>query len=621
LADYLSLFIGGATQPATLAAAALVWLGLSALGRVVLADDESPFAFMVGWAILVLALTVPGVLIAGPFRPVMTALAVIAAAAVWALRHRGRPPWTAGAWRAWVLAAPLLLLAAAMQASQWDDFSHWLPSTAWVLEIGRFPDASMPETAATFPGYPYAWPILMALVSHATGNLLEAAGPVLNVLLLLAFATALAGLVRWVAAGEPDAGPFAEPPGWIATAIGVVAVTLANPTFVQKVILTGYADLATSATVGFAVLAAWRMLEAEAAGGARAAQRLALIAGAVLMVLVNLKQATLALYGLIIIATAIAGLVRSGIPLWRLARHLVVMAVPGLALYLLWRWHVSSELAGREFAIRPLAEWYLDLLPLVVGMMLKVLAKKGLYLGLMVVATGIGVLALFRPTGAFGRLALITGAVFLGYNAFLLFSYIAVFGEGDARRVASLWRYNQHLGLMGQAFAVYGLTLLWRRWRLAEKPGTVRLRTLPILLVLALPLVFAKKLRFDLAQPVPHYRAVAAEVAARLPDDARLVVLDPSGSGESGIITKYAMGRTPRLIAFLSAFQGGGAARIRKFLAETKPTHVLLHSINDGVRQSLTFETGDSRSWLLKADGEGWAVDRRWPLLSPGRSP
>ncbi len=613
MADYLSLFIGDALQPMTLTAAVLVWLGLSALGRVVLADDEDPFAFMVGWAIVVVALTVPGVLLQAPFRPVMTALAVIAGAAGFALYHRRRPPWPRGAWRAWVLAAPLLLLAAAMQASQWDEFSHWLPSAAFLIEIGHFPDAAIPETGATFPGYPYAWPIVLALASHVTGTLLEGAGPVFNVLLLLAFATALAGLVRWAVEGESAEGPFAVPPGWIATAVGIGAVTLANPTFVQKVILTSYADLATSAAVGFAVLAAWRMIETEGRGDRRAAGRLALIAAAALLVLINLKQATLALYGLVVIATAIAGLMRRDISLARLLRHLAVIAVPGMALYLLWRWHVTSELSGREFAIRPLAEWYLELAPFVLATMLKVLAKKGLFLGIMVIATVFAARALVRPAGPFDRLAVMVGVIFLGYNGFLFFSYITVFGEGDARRVASLWRYNQHLGLMGQTFAAYGLALLWRRL-MAERPWAAKLAPLPIALVIALPLVFAPKLRFDRVAPVPHFRAVAADVAALLPEESRLIVLDPLGSGESGIITKYALGRGDRLIAFLSAFQGGGAARVRKFVDETRPTHVLLHSVNDGVSAVLGFKGDDARSWLLQPDaaGTGWQVSRSW---------
>ena len=39
------------------------------------------------------------------------------------------------------------------------------------------------------------------------------------------------------------------------------------------------------------------------------------------------------------------------------------IAVPAVSLYLIWRFHVSSELVDREIAIRPFDDWYIDLIP------------------------------------------------------------------------------------------------------------------------------------------------------------------------------------------------------------------------------------------------------------------
>jgi len=57
--------------------------------------------------------------------------------------------------------------------------------------------------------------------------------------------------------------------------------------------------------------------------------------------------------------------------------------------------------------------------------------------------------------GGIESLVLIAGAVMVGYNGFLLFSYLAVFQGWEAERAASYWRYNTHVGLIGVAVAVF----------------------------------------------------------------------------------------------------------------------------------------------------------------------
>jgi len=92
-----------------------------------------------------------------------------------------------------------------------------------------------------------------------------------------------------------------------ALALGGLAVTVVNPTFAQKVVLTAYADTATAVCVGFGGVLGWRMLDAMARGAAKDARRLAFEVGLVMSVLVNLKQATVVLFALVIGAIAIIG--------------------------------------------------------------------------------------------------------------------------------------------------------------------------------------------------------------------------------------------------------------------------------------------------------------------------
>ena len=139
------------------------------------------------------------------------------------------------------------------------------------------------------------------------------------------------------------------------------------------------------------------------------------------------------------------------------------MTLPGIVIYVVWRYYVATELAGAEASVMPIGEWLFAYIPEIVWRMIVVLSKKGLYLALMAAATVFAVRGLLRFRTPFDRLAIITGAIFLGYNAFLLFVYVSTFGKFDALRAASLWRYNMHLGPIGIAFAAYGLAILWAR--------------------------------------------------------------------------------------------------------------------------------------------------------------
>ena len=385
-----------------------------------------------------------------------------------------------------------------------------------------------------------------------------------------------------------------------------------NPSFVQKLVLTAYSDASSAVLAGFGIILAWRLLEAAAEDRRPAAWRLAVQLGLVLAVLVNLRQANLVLAVLIATGIGVVALRDPAVRIRDWVGHLTAAVAPFLVTYLAWRYHVATELAGREFAIRPTQLWNLDVLPEIMLAMARVASKKGVYFLLMAGVLGFAARALFRFSSSLDRLALLAAILFLGYNAFLLFTYVAAFERGNALAAVSYWRYNTHAALGGLVFAAFGAALLWRRF----SPGPVLARVLAggaVVLLLAMPLVFAKKLRFDLQAPKPHYQAVAKMLPSLIGADGTFFLMDPRGSGEAQVITRYHLGR-PSLRHF-SARARPSPAEVARFVAEVRPgAFLLVHSSAPGLAQALGREVADDGATLLRRGNEGWREIRRWPV-------
>ena len=95
-----------------------------------------------------------------------------------------------------VLALPLLALVTAMVASQWDEFTQWLPNARYIWEIDVFPRTGFPDTRSAAPGYPYGLAIVIYMTSLIARSFVENAGAMFNLLLLLCFALIVARLIR-----------------------------------------------------------------------------------------------------------------------------------------------------------------------------------------------------------------------------------------------------------------------------------------------------------------------------------------------------------------------------------------------------------------------------------------
>lgn len=615
--DYLRLFWSGPEQLLAFFAPLAVFVLLACLGASVARREwltgSEP---LIGWALVSAVLTTAGGLFHLPLvLPAWGALVACFGAAVVLFRREQRRP-SPLVLKGLVLLLPLLVLASARSASEWDEFSHWAGAIRYLVEHHVLPDPTRPPTSAQFPGYPFAYPMLGYLAGLLAGRFLEAAGGVFNVLFLFAYGL-LAVRLAWAGAGRDDAPPA----GWGAAALAVLAGTALNPTFVQKVVLTSYADVTTAVAAAIAGVLGWRLVGALAEDRPDAARALAWQFGLVAMVLINIKQVNLVLLVSILTGIALAAWRDPAVRLAALFRLLPLMVLPAGAIYLVWRYHVGAHVGGSgEAKLMPPSEWLFGLIPEVLARMASIASKKGVYFGIMLAAVALAVKALFRFRGAFDRLALVVGCAFLGYNAFLLLAYIASMGKFDALRAASYWRYNMHLGLLAAAFAAFAAGALWRRF-LGERPWPKAASALAVALVLALPFAFAPKLRFDLEPPKPHFRAVAAAVAALVPKTARLLVLDPGGSGESGVITAYHLDASGGRVSFISAFSGLTEKQFAQSVGASAPDYLLVHSVLPFMLRVLGLPIEPRVSYLLRrADGGRWILVRAWPYPPVPRS-
>lgn len=601
-------FIGGSGQVVALFAVLALWAGLSVLGSAIAGRNHVLEAAPIyGWALASFALTFFGVFKLAPFTYVSLALLALTPLAGFYIYRRDGRLFAPAVAKVFVLALPLLALASAMVPSQWDEFSNWLPNVRFLVEMDVFPGADNPRTGSSFPAYPYGWTFLSYMASRLAGRFVENAGGILNVMLFLTFGMTVA---RAVFGALGKSGPIFQ--GWPIAALAVLMGFAFNPTFSQKIVLTAYADAPSAVVLGIGGVLGWRMLNALAEAEDKLARAYALQFGLAMSVLVNLKQVGLVLFVMAAGGVFLAGAFDPKIRFRRLLNQAPLMTVPAIVVYVLWRYYVNTELPGREFVIQQFSNWNIDLIPQILLKMLSVLSKKGAYLALMAAAVGFAVRGLLRRRDALDRLAVIVGFVFLGYNAFLFFTYVASFGSSDALSVTSFWRYNMHLGLLGVVFGAYGLALLWER-RLKEKLNAKMLGRAAVVLALVLPVAFSNKLRFDREPPKPHFLSVAQKLSETLPEGARIVIIDPKGSGESAMMVRYALGLNRRMVGLISAYNTGSLESIRDMLEKEKPDFVLIHSTTPDVLGALSMDLPDGVSHLLVPEGGGWRIQRSWP--------
>ncbi|MBC8338121.1 MAG: hypothetical protein ISR51_01265 [Rhodospirillales bacterium] len=520
-------------------------------------------------------------------------------------------------WRIFVLGIPLLLLVSAMTATQWDEFSQWLPNAAFLYKYDDFPGLGFPRSPSIFPAYPYAGPLVTYLVSRLTGVFVENAGGIANVVLLFCFAPVYLSVVKRGLAAD-----IGWSKTWGAAALGILGVTVLSTAFVQKLVFTAYGDVPTGIVLAVLGILVWKILGGLAEGKqdfAALAWQFSFTAA----LFVNLRQPNLVLLTLLLLLSAV---VAWRDPAIRVRRYLALwlrMLVAPAVVYLMWRFHVGRNLAAGEFLFLPFGDWHVVETFDILIRMASIALRKGGYFAMMIGLVFFAGLAVLRCRSAFDRLVLLTGGLFVGYNLFLFAMYIVAFDTGSSLRAAGFWRFNTHLGLLGSTTAALGLAILWRKYGVDEKArrlsgGRSVLAAAAILLVLAVPVVTASKLRFDIRPQKAHMRMVAQDLADILPEKANLAVVDPEGEGLSSVIMAFELLSAPGVTKPLRVtrqykVRNKPRNRIAAEVAAKGITHAWVHQVLPGVNSSLGLNLGLRQSHLLKWNGAGWRLVKSWP--------
>jgi hypothetical protein len=493
------------------------------------------FQLAAGWGALCLLLTCWAVFVPLSLRLPAIAFGVAALAVIFSPRRRP----SRGAWlslgRMLAVSLPLWLVMAPIRPSQPDTFLNLLPNALYLVDYGVLPTAARPPSFSLLPAAPYNTQFLAFLGSLFDGDYPAAGMSLVNVMLQLAAALAIAR-----ALGQLEASPE-RPPTWGLTALGFLLVTLFNPGFVPRIHLTAYGEPALAAMT---VLAAWLFVTAQGdlTQGNRPGQILPL--ALVLAAIANTKQTGIALVASLAGAAVVAGWAERRVQLGATLTRTVIAVLPALFLFAIWRYHVGR--AGvDELTLLPFADWNWTHLGEAAASVLSVVSAKAFYFGCVAAAIlALPWLRAWQGWTSTTRLLTFNAALFGFYNIFILATYIAAFPPEMSRSAHSYFRYNTQLSLV----VVLALALVARDLgaaaRLWERP--LRAVNAAVLgLALLAPLAFAKRLRFDLDMPQPLVWNLAKNLAPYLSDADRLALLLPGDNDSVATMIAGVLADTP----------------------------------------------------------------------------
>jgi hypothetical protein len=570
-----------------------------------------------GWSLVSLLFVVAGGWFRLDFRVITGALLIALVVSAYVRFKRPRPAFSIDLGRTLILALPMIWLAGCMMLSQWDDFTHWMPNAWYLVEYHTLPGEGNPPSPSNLPGYPHGLAYVVYLSSRLVGFLAENATPVFNIILLTSLAVLVGRLIQMAMTAAPArertpaSNPIAGNIGWVYCAIGTLAVTAFNPTFVPKIVFTSYADTPTAVLVGMLCVILWLLLGRLAGENDHSPRSLAWTYGLVAMAAVSVKQPNVVLFGLVTIGGLLVAIRDPNISLSRLIRLLPAMALPPITIYLAWRLHISAHEVAGEFQFLPRADWLTDQISVVVSSMALVASKKGGYFSVMLIACLLAARALWRIRYPIDRLSIIVAVLFIGYNVFLLFVYVTAFG-GNGLVAPSYWRFNMHLGGACVAFAAYGLTALWRD-RVA-----LRLRRsyawVVFALIIVAPLALAHKIRFDQYAPKIFVRAVAEDIVREIPKGVKFASFDVTGVGDFEVIARYVITPHTNYVGFFILAYQPTSTNLRKFIAQKQPEFAWVHVPTAALDQALGIKLPRENSHLIQRIGQKWKIVKSWPF-------
>jgi len=570
-------------------------LRLSAGNRDAVASAD----LVVGWGVVVVLFIIGNSLMGIPLR-VLAILAGLAALFFgFRLARRRELPMGSGILKLLVLLIPILAVTASMQASEGDDFGTWLPNMRYLVLFDHFPAPGLEPTDSQFPAYPPAGAIVAYLVSLLSGQLSETAVDRFNLSLLCAVALLLIRTFR-------DEQPGAERSvRWRDASIALAFVTLFSPTFVPRLVLANYAECATATALAFTAVLALRLVQSETRPGLALVLQTAAVSAALVMT----KQSTLALFGLLLIGLSVVAL--------RTPRRLVWGGLPfilPLGMLLIWKHHVML-LGGGEMPIAPLATWQWDVVPETLGSMLTVTRNKTGYFGLAAVIVLIGLWSMVKGGSRVLSITQIFTVLFLGFNAFLLWTYVAVFIGNEGSSAASFWRYNTQLGALQLVALAAIFGTVWRKTaetttknRITAAWGAISLTVL-----VAGPILGVGLLRFDVHKVKQHIATVAPEMKALLPANAKVWFVDPPKVGMNNQM-EYDLGYGTQLAGVISYFTHD--TLYRHYLENGLSEYAYVLNSTPKLEEAIGVSLPTGASYLIQRETPGhWRIVKSWPFV------
>lgn len=561
--------------PADLVDLAAVWaagLVLLLWGRVLtLGRGPIEVQTIAGWGGLAIVLTLWGVFRTEPLWWPVAAIALVAIVApfIGPLAPR-REEWTA-LLRVMALALPIWAIMLTAHPSQPDTFLNLLPNAAYLYDHGLLPNDARPPSHSFLPGAPYNLQFWAYLAGAALPELPASAMVHINVLLHLLVGLLLARVAQSLGRDGATA------PGWGACGFGILLATGLNPGFVPRIYFSEYSEASVAACLA---IAGWLAAQSLGAIAERrpTGHRLWSLA-LVLAALVNIKQESAAFIGALALTIAVLGMFDRRVGFWRALTRFLPAFLPAAALYGVWRWWVLDAFPGSkgELKLLPFEQWHWDLLPQILARIGEIVVEKGVFFAFMLLALVLLLARIRRESRDLpGRLlALLVGTCVL-YNVFLLLTYVAHFTPEMGADAHSFFRYNTHLSmLLVLALVTWGRSSYEeRKW--APSWGKRRLAASALVLAsLAVPIGFAKRLRFDLVMPEPLVRALGHDLGTLLKPDDKLALVLPEENNSVAVmlqsVMRYEAPRLPRveLTVFksfddrtLSAIEGQGISKV-----------------------------------------------------------
>ena len=446
------------------------------------------------------------------------------------------------------------------------------------LPLRRPSPPDLPPSMAVFPAYPYGIPLFIYVASLLSRRYAEAAGGILNVLLLTTAAAILVGVVEQVRRERWPECSAALSPTAVAglLGIGIPAVTILGPSFDASFVLTSLSDAGTSAEVAAAGVLGWLMLDRLALGQTAAARGLAIQFGFVGILLLVLRQSNPVLLAFLLAAFGAIVLRDPRLRPGDAVKLLPFLLGPGLMVFLVWRSYTAAFLPGGEVPMRDLDHWSFDLTLEILAAMGRQMMVHLPYFALMFVLTTLGLIGFWRMRDGVDRLLSIIGMMWLGYNGFLFTAYLAVFQRWEAESAAEYWRYSTHIGLLGLAGAAAVAARWWpsrRAAMAAHAAGLTALAAFPIGAAMA-----AEKISPVAGSYAPPRRMIGMELAETLPDGARIAVIEPRTDAMLYFVVRYQIWRPGRDDRGLRAVKeihdpgnrsGGGSALCRTELRQS----------------------------------------------------